>query len=323
MRSIRKIARLTGLTLAWAAFTAHAQSFPSEPIKLIVPYSAGASTDTLARLIGQDVAESLKQPVVVENHAGAGGTIASDYVKRQAGNPYVMMLTTDGILAVNPSIYKKLNYDSLTDFTPLTIAVTAPLVLAVRNTSSFTSAPDVIAYAKSHPAKLTYGSAGVGSSQHMAGELMKAMAGVDITHVPYRGGGPAMNDLLGGHIDMMFVQSASAKELADQGKIRILAIGSPARNAQLPQTPTFAELGLKGYDSDTWYGFNMPAKVDEAAAASLHAAIVASLNTRRAQLERLGYGVVASSREEMARSTASNLEKWRGLAKQAGIYQMQ
>ncbi|WP_186332409.1 Bug family tripartite tricarboxylate transporter substrate binding protein [Bordetella genomosp. 13] len=309
--------------VAFALQASAADNFPSEPIKMIVPYAAGASTDALARLVGQDVAAELKQPVVVENHAGAGGTIAADYVKRQPGNGYTLMLTTDGILSVNPSIYKKLNYDPVKDFTPLSIAVTAPLVLAVRTDSPFKTAQEVIDYAKSNPEKLSYGSAGVGSSQHMAGELMKAMAGVKITHVPYRGGGPAMTDMLGGHIDMMFVQSASAKELADKGSLRILAIGSPQRNKQLPDVPTFSEIGLKGYDSDTWYGFNMPAKADPKVVAKLNAAIVKSLHKRQGQLERLGYGVVAGSPDAMSKNVESNLVKWRDVAKQAGIYQVQ
>lgn len=309
--------------LAFAVNVPAAEAFPSEPIKLIVPYAAGASTDALARLVGQDISTELKQTVVVENHAGAGGTIAADYVKRQPGDGYTIMLTTDGILSVNPSIYKKLNYDSVKDFTPLSIAVSAPLVLAVRTDSQFKTAQELIAYAKSHPEKLSYGSAGVGSSQHMAGELMKAMAGVNITHVPYRGGGPAMTDLLGGHIDMMFVQSASAKELADKGSLRILAIGSPQRNKQLPDVPTFSEIGLRGYDSDTWYGFNMPAQADPKVVAALNTAIVHSLKKRHDHLENLGYGVVASSPGEMKKTVAQNIAKWHDVAKQAGIYQMQ
>lgn len=323
MPSTKLLLRLFSLSLLTVACGAHGRNFPSEPIKLIVPYAAGASTDTLARLVGQDVAEQLKQSVVVENHAGAGGTIAADYVKRQPGDGYTIMLTTDGILSVNPSIYKKLNYDPISDFTPLSIAVSAPLVLAVRSASQFKSANELIAYAKANPDKLSYGSAGIGSSQHMAGELMKTMAKVQITHVPYRGGGPAMNDLLGGHIDLMFVQSASAKDLADKGSLRILAIGSRERNKQLPDVQTFDELGLKGYDSDTWYGFNMPAKGDPAAVTALNAAIIKALHKRREQLERLGYTVVASSPEAMRQNVEVNLVKWRDVSKQAGTYQMQ
>ncbi|GAB1576235.1 Bug family tripartite tricarboxylate transporter substrate binding protein [Bordetella petrii] len=321
-RFIRQVFLASTLALAGGGASV-AAGFPSEPMKLVVPYAAGASTDTLARMVGQSVAEDLKQPVIVENRAGAGGTIASDHVKRQKPDGYTWMLTTDGMLSVNPSIYKTLNYDSLKDFSPLSIAVAAPLVLAVTQNSPFKSMEDLIAYAKSHPNELSYGSAGVGSSQHMAGELMKDMAGVEITHVPYRGGAPAMADLLGGHIDLMFVQSASAKDLADQGKLRLLGIGSLARSPALPDVRTFDEIGLKGYDSDTWYGFNMPANADPAIVRTLNAAIVKALQGHRQELERQGYAVIASTPQEMQESVEKNLVKWRDLAKKAGIYQMQ
>jgi tripartite-type tricarboxylate transporter receptor subunit TctC len=309
--------------LASAAQAGAADDYPTDPIKLIVPYVAGASTDTLARMVGQDVGAEFKKPVIVENRPGAGGTIAADYVKRQRPDGYTFGFTTDGIVAVNPAIYKKLNYDSLKDFTPLSIAVNAPIVLVVRADSTFKTAQDLIAYAKANPDKLSFGSAGLGSSQHMAGELLKSMAGVQILHVPYRGGEPAMTDLLGGQISMMFVQSASAKELAAVGKIRMLAIGSPHRNKQFPDVPTLDEVGLKGYNSDTWYGFNMPANADPKIVAMLNGAIVRSLKKRQAQLEGLGYDVVASSPEEQRKNIEQNLTKWADVAKKADIYRGQ
>ena len=317
----RRLFALAALGSALCTGVAYAQT--AEPLKLIVPYVAGASTDTLARMVGQDVGEAMKRPVVAENITGAAGMIAAMHVKRLAGDPNVFMLSTDGILSVNPSIYKKMDYDPVKDFTPLSIAVAAPIVLAVRTDSQFKSAQQLIDFAKSNPDKLSYGSAGMGSSQHMAGELMKAMAGVKINHVPYRGGAQAMNDLLGGHIDLMFVQSASAKGYNDTGKLRILAVGSPQRIKLMPEVPTFDEVGLKGYDSDTWYGFSMPSNIDPKAAAALSAAIAQSVVKRREQLEKLGYTVVASSPQAMAKSVDANLVKWRDIAKQIGIYQTQ
>jgi len=312
--------------LASVALSFHslaADKYPSEPIKLIVPYAAGASTDTLARMVAQDVAGTLKQPVIVENHAGAGGSIAADYTKRQPGDGYTFMLSTDGILCINPAIYKKLNYDPVKDFTPLTIAVNAPIVLAVRANSPFKTATDLLAYAKANPGKLSYGSAGVGSSQNMAGELAKSMAHVNITHVPYRGGSPAMSDLLGGHIDMMFVQVASAYGLYKKGSLRLLAVGSPHRIKQLPDVPTFDELGLKGYDSDTWYGFSFPAHVDPKIVATVNAAILKSLKHREPTLEHLGYMVVGSTPQEQGAAIKRNLVKWANVAKEIGIYHKQ
>jgi tripartite-type tricarboxylate transporter receptor subunit TctC len=318
---------ITAAALAGSLMFAHsgvsAKDYPSAPIKLVVPYVAGASTDALARLVGQSVADQLGEPVVVENRSGAGGTVAADHVKLQAPDGYTFMLSTDGILSVNPVIYKKIGYNSLKDFQPLSIAVNAPLVLAVRADSPYKTLQDLIDAAKASPGVLTFGSAGIGSSQHMAGELFKEIAHVDINHIPYRGGAPAMNDLLGGHISMMFVQSASAVKLAEAGKVRILGIGSPTRSPALPDVRTFDELGLKGYDADTWYGFSMPAGADKAVVAKLNSAIVKALKDNAATLEDQGYVVVASSPEQMRESIEKNIKKWGGLAKSAGIYQAQ
>lgn len=298
-------------------------SYPSEPIKLVVPYVAGASTDNLARMVGKSVSEQLKQTVVVENRPGAGGIIASEYVHKQKPDGYTFMLTTDGILSVNTSIYKSIPYEPLKDFDPLSIAVSVPLVLAVQTASPFKTLKEVIDYAKKNPNKLTYGSSGIGSSQHTAGELFNDLAGIVTTHVPYKGGGPAMNDLLGGHISMMFVQTASAEKLAKAGRIRILGIGSPKRSPILPAIATFDEQGLNGYDSDTWYGFNMPAGVDAKVTAILHRAIVNALKENTSQLESLGYTVVAGDPQHMTDTVTKNTEKWKKLAKQIGIYRQQ
>ncbi len=311
------------ICLAVGAQAGAADAYPKDPVKLIVPYVPGASTDTLARMVGQDLGAEFKKPVIVENRPGAGGTIAADFLRRQAPDGYTFGFTTDGIMAVNPAVYKKLNYDSLKDFTPLSIAVNAPIVLVVRTDSQFKTAQELIAYAKANPDALSYGSAGLGSSQHMAGELLKSMADVKILHVPYRGGEPAMTDLLGGQTSMMFVQSASAKEFVNAGKIRILAIGSPHRNKHFPDVPTLDEIGLKGYNSDTWYGFNMPANVDPKIVETLNAAIVRSLKKREAQLESLGYDVVASTPEEQRKNIEENLKKWADVAKKAGVYHAQ
>jgi tripartite-type tricarboxylate transporter receptor subunit TctC len=318
---------MKGLLLAVAVFCVKpgmaAQDYPSKPINLVVPYVAGASTDTLARLIGKSVSEQLGQAVVVENRAGAGGIVAAEYVKREKPDGYTFMLTTDGILSVNPAIYKSLPYDSAKDFTPLSIAVAAPLVLVVRTESPFHSLRDVVDYAGKHPGELTFASAGIGTSQHIAGELLNDMADVKITHVPYKGGGPAMTDLLGGHVSMMYVQTASARDLAKAGKIRILGIGSPERSAILPDVPTFRELGMKGYDSDTWYGFNMPGGADPRVVAMLHDAIVKALRQHAAYLDSLGYTIVASTPAEMAANISQNSAKWLALAKKTGLYQRQ
>lgn len=298
--------------------------YPTHTINLIVPFVAGASSDALGRLVARSVSEQLKQAVIVENKGGAGGILGADYVRRQKPDGYTFMLTTDGILSVNPSIHKSLPYDPLHDFTPLSIAAVAPVVLIVNTDSPFKSMQDIIDYAKSHPpGTLTYGSSGVGTSQHIAGELFNEMAGVTIKHVPYKGGAPALTDLLGGHTSLMFGQIPSAKDLADAGKIRILGIGSPKRSAVLPDVQTLDELGLKGYDSDTWYGFNMPAGGDPKTNAVLSRAILTALKENEQRLETMGYVMVASDPQQMTKSIEANTKKWAGLLKKAGIYKVE
>lgn len=323
MLALRKFSGLfASLALALGvSATASASDYPNRTIKVVVPYAAGASTDGLSRLVAREVSEDLGVPVVAENRAGAGGSIAADYVKRQPGDGYTFMLSTDGILATNPNVYKSLTYNSLEDFSPLTIAVGIPLVLVVNANSPFKTAQELLAYAKANPGKLSYGSSGIGSSQHIAGELMKQMAGVDIPHIPYRGGAPAMTDLLGGHHDMMHVQIASAQKLAQDNKIRILAIGSAQRSKVLPDVPTFDEVGLKGFVSDTWYGFSMPKATDPVAQKKLSDAIIRALHKNRAYLDSQGYTIIASSPEAMQENVVTNLKKWEEIAKAAGFYQ--
>lgn len=309
---------LLGLPVASAA------GYPERPITLVVPFSAGGSTDTLGRIIGQSVSEKLGQPVIVDNKAGSGGVIAADYVRRQKSDGYTFMLSTDGILSVNPSIYHSLPYDSLKDFDHLTIATVAPVVLLVGQDSPFKTAQEIIDYAKANgPGKLTFGSAGVGTSQHISGELFNQMAGIKITHVPYKGGSRALNDVVGGHISMTFGQVPSGKQLADAGKVRILGIGSPQRNAMLPDVATFDELGLRGFDSDTWYGFSLPAGVDPDVRKKLSNAILEALKENASKLEALGFVVVASSPEKMTESIVANTEKWKNLIQGAGLYRQQ
>lgn len=298
-------------------------AYPSQPIKLIVPYTPGASTDTLSRLVGASISKQLGQSVIVENKPGAGGIIASDYVKQQKPDGYTFMLTTDGILSVNPSVYKRLPYDSLKDFTSLTIAVAVPDVLVVQSSSPFKSLRDVIDYAKQHPGALSFGSAGIGSSLHIAGELFNEMAGINTTHVPYKGGSAEMNNLLGGHVSMIYIPMVSAINMQASGKIRVLGIGSLKRNPMLPDVPTFDEQGLKGYDSDTWYGFNMPAGADPHVAATLHDAIVKALAANSARLQSMGFTLVAGSSQDMDRVVSKDIERWRGLIQKAGLYHQQ
>ncbi|AHG62536.1 Bug family tripartite tricarboxylate transporter substrate binding protein [Advenella mimigardefordensis] len=306
------------LALSQAAYAQ--TTYPDKPIKIVVPYTAGASTDTLARIIGESVSKQLKQPVIIENKPGAAGIIASNYVKQQKPDGYTLMLTTDGIASVNPSLYKSVSYDPVQDFTSLTMAVSVSNALVVRNDSEFKTVGDVVDYAKKNPEKLSYGSAGVGSSLHIAGELLNDTEGIHILHVPYKGGAAEMNALLGGEVSMIYVPMVSALNFQSAGKARILGIGSKQRNPAVPEVPTFKEQGVD-YDSDTWYGFAAPAGVDSAVVQVLHQAIKTALVDNKSRLEAMGFTVTASSPEEMDDTISAGLERWKPLLQKIDLYQ--
>ena len=298
---------------------ARAQDFPSRPIHLVTPYAAGASTDFLARVVGQTMSKDLGQPVIVDDKPGAGGSLAAEQVARSAPDGYTLLLTSAGIVTMNQYIYPKLPYDPVKDFAPLTIAVRMPIVIVVNPTVPVKNTQELIAYAKTNPGKLTYGSAGIGTSQHLAGELFKSMAGVDLVHVPYRGGSPAMNDLLAGQVSMMFVQVPSALPHLEAGKIRAIAVGSDNRDPKMPNVPTVAESGVKGYNSDTWYGFVMPAGVPAAIGQKLHTAIIKALKENQQKLSENGFNVDGDTPQEMADIIAAESKKWASVIKSANI----
>jgi tripartite-type tricarboxylate transporter receptor subunit TctC len=302
-----------------ATGAAQAQDFPNKPIRIIAPFAAGASTDFLARTVAQSMSKELGQPVVVENKPGAGGVLAADTVAHSPADGYTFLLTSAGIVTMNQHIYPKLPYDPVKDLAPLTIAVRMPIALVVNPSLPVKNVQELLAYAKAHPGKVTYGSAGSGTSQHLAGELFKSMANVNLLHVPYRGGGPAMNDLLAGQINMMFVQVPSALPQVKAGKVRAIAVGSDKRDAMMPDVPTVNESGVKGYNSDTWYGFVMPAGVPAPIGQKLHAAIVKALKENEAKLNEHGFNVDGSTAREMADTITVESKKWGAVIKAANI----
>ncbi|UBM08475.1 Bug family tripartite tricarboxylate transporter substrate binding protein [Cupriavidus metallidurans] len=310
---------IAGLFALCGQANAQADNFPNRPIKVVVPYPAGASTDLLARIVGQTMSKVLGQSVVVENRPGAGGIIAAEYTARSAPDGYTIMMTSAGILTNNPSMYKKLPYDAVKDFAPISIAAQLPLVIVVNNKLPAKSFQELMNLAKKEPGKLSYGSAGTGTSQHLAGELLKSMAKVDILHVPYKGGSPAMADLLAGQISMMFVQTASALPQVRNGKVRAIAIGSPQRSAMMPDVPTIAESGVPGYNSDTWYGYVAPAGVPQPILARLHAAIVAGLKENKEKLLNDGYVVDGGTPQQMAAAIKTDTSKWGEIIRSAHI----
>ncbi len=306
----RRHALLLCAAFAFGGAAQAADDYPNKPIRLIAPYVAGASTDRLARFVADSMSKSLGQQVIVENRAGAGGNLAADLVAKAPKDGYTFLLVSAGIVTMNQHIYKKLSFDPAKDFAPLTIAVRMPLLVVANPNQPFKTPKELLEFARANPGKLTYGSAGIGTSQHLAGELYKSMSKTDIVHVPYKGGAPAMTDLLGGQIALMFVQAPSAQPQVKAGKVRAIAIGSPQRSPLFPDVPTVSESGLPGYDSDTWYGFVAPEGVPAPILAKLQHAIVAALKDNAQKLADDGYTVDAGSAAAMAETMKVESAKW-------------
>lgn len=254
-----------------AAGTASAQTWPSGPIRLVVPFPPGGSVDMVARAVGKRLTDALGQTVLVDNRAGASGNIAAEFVARAPADGMTLFVTSSGVLAANQFLYKRTGFDTLKDFAPVIRLANQPNILMVHPTLPAKSVTELVALAKAQPGKITMGNAGIGTGQDMAARQFATMAGVNVMHVPYKGGAPAMNDLLGGQIQTMFQTAPEAVPYVRDGKLRALAITSERRSPLLPDLPTVAESGLPGYASSTWIGMVVPANTPKA--------IVARLNT--------------------------------------------
>ncbi|WP_326539676.1 tripartite tricarboxylate transporter substrate binding protein [Pseudorhodoferax sp.] len=304
------LALAAGLTLLPGL--AVADTFPDKPVRLIVPFPPGGGTDILARPVAQKLAERWKQPVVVDNRAGAGGAIGSEAGAQAAPDGLTLVLGTVGTHAINQSLYPKLTFDAVRDTAAVTIVANTPNVLVVHPSVRATSVAELIALAKALPAALNYASPGNGTPPHLAAEVFKNMAGVSLTHVPYRGSGPALADLLGGQVQLMIANAPAVLPYIRNGKLRALASSSARRPASLQDIPTLAET-LPGYEADTWYGLFVPAATPAARIAQLNADVVQVL--RQPEIVRLfgeqGADIVADSPESAARMLRSEVLKWR------------
>ncbi len=312
------------LALAAAALVAPlaaAQAFPSKPIKIIVPYSPGGTTDLLARLVGQKLSERLGQPVVVDNKPGANGMIGSDLVAKSPADGYTLGIASPGSHAANASLYKAMTYDTVNDFTPVTLAVQAPFLLVVHPSLNVGSVKELIAAAKAKPGEISYASGGSGSSQHLAMELFKSMAGIDMTHVPYKGSAASYPDLISGTVKAEMDVLPTSLPHVKGGRLKVLATGSAKRLALLPDVPTIAESGVPGYESNSWYGFVAPARLPRAVLDKLNAEIVRALREPDVieKLTTAGVIVVASTPEEFAAFIKTEMEKAARVIKAANI----
>jgi tripartite-type tricarboxylate transporter receptor subunit TctC len=303
-----------------AALAAHAQTYPSKPVRIIVPFAAGGVADLLPRVVGQKLSEKWGQPVVVENKVGASGNIGMAEVARAAPDAYTLGLAPTGNLTVNQFLFK-LPFDAAKDLAPITVLATSPNVLVVHPSVPAKNFRELVAYAKANPGTLNFASPGEGSGAHLAGELLNLDAGIRMTHVPYKGLAPAVNDLLGGQVQLMFAGISTVLQHVKSGKLVAIAIASPKRSAQLPDVPTVAESGLPGFDVTSWYGLvaraGTPAEVIE----KIYRDSVEALGNEevRAKLSGLGLEPLGNSPAEFERMIADESRKWGDIVRRAGI----
>jgi tripartite-type tricarboxylate transporter receptor subunit TctC len=299
---------------------AQAGAFPDRPIKLVVPYPPGGSTDPVARLLAGEIGQRLGQPVVVDNKAGAAGSIGTEFVARAAPDGYTILLHTS-VISTEPSFKKSLAYDVKRDLVPITQAVTGPYLLVVHPSLPAKNVGELIAYAKANPGKLNFGSAGQGSSGHLIGEMFKAAAGIDMVHVPFKGGGPSITALMGNEVQLLFDTISGSKALAESGKLRALAVTSPARSPAMPSVPTISESGLRDFSIVYWLGIFAPAKTPAPVVDKLYASFKAALDKPdvAAKLMETGQVVQALPPAEFGKVLDADIQRWKVVIEGAKI----
>jgi tripartite-type tricarboxylate transporter receptor subunit TctC len=311
---------LAALTLALQG-GALAGAFPDRPVHIVVPFPAGGSNDVIARLLGAKLSESWNQTVIIDNRAGAGGNIGAEYVARSAPDGLTLLLTAPGPLAVNQSLYAHLQFNPIEDFAPVALVASVPIVLAVNPSVKAKTVAELIALAKAAPGKLNFGSSGYGSTNHLAGELLKTLAGIDIVHVPYRGAAPAMNDLVAGQIPMMFDNMPAIRPQVQGGTIRAIAIAGTSRSPLFPDLPTMVEAGVPGFEASSWFGLVAPAKTPPVVVQALTDAVTRVLRDPDIAKKLADIGAEPGSLAGNAFGTFlhAETEKWGKVIKTAGV----
>jgi tripartite-type tricarboxylate transporter receptor subunit TctC len=310
-----------GIVAAPIPVLAQAQDYPSHSLRLLVPYAAGGGTDAIARLVANGVSEKLGQTMVVENNGAAGGNIATQQAASAPPDGYTVLMANQGPMVVNPHLFKNMKVDPLTAFDPVTLITAAPLVLVVPNESKFKSFREMMGFAQKNPGKLTYGSAGNGSASHLATVLLAHLSKVEMVHVPYRGAGPALNDLLGGRTDFMITTLPSVMGLIDGSQMRPLAVTTKTRTKKLPDVPTISESGWEAYEAAAWYGFVLPKGTPKEINDKLRAATVETITKGavRDRLEAEGAEPIGNSPEEFAAMMKAESGRWAEVVKQTAI----
>jgi len=315
------IMRTALIALTFAAATgAQAQAFPSKPIRLIVPFPPGGAVDFFARVVQVPLSENLGVPIVIENKAGASGMIGAEFVARAPADGYTLLIGNIASLAINVGVYPKMTYDPVKDFTPIVRTVDVNYVLVVNPAVPAGTLAELIAYAKANPGKLAYGSAGSGSLPHLATELLKAQTGIDAAHVPYKGGGPMVTDLLGGSVQVVIGDQANLMPHVATGKLRALAVAGPQRSPNAPALPTMAEAGLAGFDATAWQGVVGPAGLPAEVVRRLNDAFnkVMAMPEVRAKLVGGGVDPVGGSPEAFGNFIRAEIAKWSKIARDVG-----
>jgi tripartite-type tricarboxylate transporter receptor subunit TctC len=300
---------------------ASAQSYPTAPVRVIIPFPPGQATDVIGRLVSQRLTDALGRQFIIDNRPGAGGIIGAEAVAKAAPDGYTLLVSASGTMVINPSLYRKLSYDPLKDYEPVSLLGLIPLVVVAHPSLPTRTIKDLVALARANPGKLNYGSSGPGTAQHLAMELLKHRATIDVAHVPYKGSAPATTDLIGGHIMLMFDTIASSLSLIKAGKVNAIAVGSARRSSLLPDVPTVAESGIKDFQAMGWAGMLAPARTPRAIVQRLNSEVVrilADAETRQ-RIVALGLEPMSNSPEEFAAFMKGEIARWSEAVKAAKV----
>jgi len=325
MKSLLKrfVAALAAVIAIGAIAPVAAQgAYPTKPVRLVVPFPAGGTTDILARAVAQKLSETWGQQVIVDNRPGAGGNIGSELVAKAPPDGYTLLMGTVGTHAINPSLYAKMPYDHVKDFTPVILVAGVPNVLVVNPSLPVNSVQELIAYGKANPNKLNFASSGNGTSIHLSGELFRTMTGVQMTHVPYKGSAPALTDLIGGQVQLMFDNLPSSLQFIKAGKLRALAVTSTERSSALPELPTLAESGLPGFEASSWFGVLAPAGTPNDIVTKVNGAIAAWLASPDAREKLAAQGAIAAGGppDAFVKHIGNESAKWAKVVKASGAH---
>lgn len=315
------VALVSATTFLYAPAASAQAAYPSKPIRIIVPFSPGGATDTLARMMGQKLQEAWGQPVVVDNKPGAGGNIGADAGAKALGDGYTLLLAAAGFMAVNPSVYPNMTYDPAKDFAPLTLLVKAPLLLVVNPKVPVKDIKEFVAYAKANPGKVSIGNGGAGTAQHLGGVYLANEAKLDVVHVPYKGSAPATTDLLGGVTDAQFDNMVTLVPYVKSGKLRALAVSSTQRSTAFPDIPTLSETVLPGFETGTWYGLVAPASTPAPIVAKLGQELqrILAMPDIREKLVSMGLDASGMSNAEYGQFIRAEIAKYARIVKSAGV----